>query len=82
VSPDKINKKLDRLSEIAQDRMSRTDLTTLPNHTTYDFLTDEEKEERHLLLLQLPSAGEKMVAAQNRINKRIRSRRRRRALNE
>lgn len=71
-----ILKRLDQLSRWATERMNREDLTTLPNHTTIDFLTDQERAERHRLLLMLPSSGQKIQEAKHRIADRISRRRR------
>jgi len=70
-----INNRLNELSKIADKRKQGTDITYLPDHTaTIYFLTEEEQKERHELILQLPSTGEKVQQAKKRIKERTKLR--------
>lgn len=62
--------RLNELSELALERQKESDLTYLPNHTSINFLTPEETQERYNLLKSLPSKREEMDAAQQRIRER------------
>lgn len=70
ITVDEIKEHLDRLSKIAKERM--IDSTILIGHyCEIDFLTSEEREARHHLILSLPSFCEEREAARLRIKERI-----------
>lgn len=70
MSVQEIEEQLDKLSQIAKERMS--DSTILIGHyCEIDFLTKEEKETRHQLILGLPTFAEEREAARLRIKERI-----------
>lgn len=70
MSVQEIEEHLNRLSEIAKERMA--DSTILIGHyCEIDFLTIEEREARHHLILSLPSFCEEREAARLRIKERI-----------
>ena len=74
MNSESINNRLNELSQIARDRMLTTNLGTLPNHNSFNFLTDAEKEERQRLICMMPSSGEKALQAKERLKKRIEKR--------
>lgn len=74
LTEEQINNRLEELNAAAEERMEGIDLTSLPNHTSFDFLTEEEKAERHSLILQLPSSGQQIKEAGERIAERVKSR--------
>ena len=57
--------------------MKDVDLTTLPNSNSFDFLEPDEREELHQLKISLPSYGERIRDAKNRLKDRIANRRNR-----
>lgn len=70
IAVDEIKEHLDKLSEMAKERMS--DSTILIGHyCEIDFLTEEERETRHQLILSLPSFYEEREAARLRIQERL-----------
>lgn len=69
-----IIKRLNELSELAEKRQKENDLNYLPNHVSFYFLSEEEREDRHNLLLSLPSKGEEIQEAKKRISERIKRR--------
>lgn len=65
-----IKEQLDKLTQIAQERMK--DSTILIGlYCEIDFLTQEELEIRHELMLSLPTFSDEREAAEQRIKERI-----------
>ena len=65
---DQITTRLDWLAFVVgkrMDKVSATMISLLP--TEYDWMTPEEKNVSHKLKLQLPSYGEEMLAARERL---------------
>ena len=69
--------RLDELTRIARTRMASADpwLTTAMGGAEIDFMTPEERAERHQILLGLPTAAEERAAARLAIQARIQARR-------
>ena len=71
---DEIKKQLERLSKIAKERMIGS--TILVGHyCEIDFLTDEERELRHELILSLPTFCEEREIAKDNILRRLKTKR-------
>ena len=68
--------RLDELTAIAQSRRYASDgiFSATLGGCDIDFMSTEEKQERHSLLLQLPTSSEDRVAARKRIQARIAAR--------
>jgi len=70
ISRDEIEERLNSLSEVARERMKGC--TILVGHyCEIDFLTKEELEIRHELILSLPTFSEEREAAKVRIKERL-----------
>lgn len=70
-----IEKEMQELSDKAMERMDDCgDLTYLPNISSMDFLNEEERERMYELRKMLPSRGEEIQAARERIKQRIKNR--------
>jgi len=67
-------KRLNELSELAKSREKDSNPLITVNHSSVDFLTDEERREWYELKKNLPSYGEQAAAARERIRKRIQKR--------
>lgn len=72
---------LERMNEIsaaAKGRMNKCSgwMSSLMGGAEIDFMTQEEKDERHKLMLLLPTMAEERQAARERIKERIAARRR------
>lgn len=77
MSKDDIHSRLNELMAMADARRLSSDVWFLfgsRGGASFDFLTQEEKQERHELILMLPSYGEEATAAKLRIQERIRQR--------
>lgn len=68
-----VHARIEELTAVARDRMRHcsTDIVGPMGGAEIDFLTEDEKRERHSLLLSLPSSSEEMLAANERIRLRI-----------
>jgi len=77
-----IQYRLEILGKNAHERMSACspDLVGAFGGAEIDFMTPEEREERHQLMLELPSFAEERLAAIDRIRQRISERRRGKAI--
>lgn len=72
-SLDAVHKRIDELSELADQRMRQCDsqLSTLMGGASIDFLDRAERQELHELKLQLPTFAELREQASARIRQRI-----------
>lgn len=72
-----IRARLDELTELARERQGRCDgiLAATIGGAEIDFMTPNERQERHELLLQMPTQAEEREAARLRIQARIAERR-------
>lgn len=77
MSEEEINARLDHLSAISRERMLEcsSDLTGAMGGAEVDFMSPDERAERHQLLLSLPSFAELRAAARARVEQRIALRR-------
>lgn len=77
-----IQYRLEILGKNAHERMSACspDLVGAFGGAEIDFMTPEEREERHQLMLELPSFAEERLAAIDRIRQRVSERRRGKAI--
>ncbi len=68
--------RLDEIGAEARSRMVSCDpwLTTAMGGAEIDFMTDDERQERHCLILALPTMAEERQAAMERIQARIAAR--------
>lgn len=73
-----VKSRLNELTARAKSRMQQCspDLSGAMGGAEIDFMTAEEKAERHSLLLSLPSTAEEIASAKGRIRMRIEARRR------
>ena len=73
---EEIRRRLDVLSEIAKSRRLGCDgiFSSTVGGADIDFMTPEEREERHQLTLLLPTSAEDREAAKTRIQQRIKQR--------
>ncbi len=80
MSQSQIKERLDALTSIAASRRLRSDgmFSATMGGADTDFMTPSELEERHKLMLCLPTFAEERQAAQERIRIRIMERRNRR----
>lgn len=72
-----ILKEISDISWKAKQRMESKDLRFLPNHTTIDFLNEEELDRLYELKKMLPSRGDEIKNAKERIKQRIEKRNKR-----
>lgn len=72
-----IHQKLEELTVVARKRMQECDpgIAGVMGGAEFDFMTSEEKELRHQLILSLPSSAQLAREAKLRISERIRQRR-------
>lgn len=70
------NDRLQALTDVARARMAQCspDLVGAYGGAEIDFMTSEERQERHALLLSLPTFAEEAQAAHARIQQRIAAR--------
>lgn len=71
--------RLNELTVLADERSRKCDglFAALLGGASMDFMTKEELAERHELMLALPTMAEEREAARQRIQERIRNRRKR-----
>lgn len=76
--------RLDALGEAAKGRMAACspDFVGVVGGAEIDFMTPDERAERHRLIFALPTMAEERAAARARIAARIAARKARRASNE
>lgn len=74
---EKIMIRLNELTAAAEERSRRADglIAATLGGATIDFMTPDERKERHELMLALPTMAEEREAARERIKERIRNRR-------
>jgi hypothetical protein len=68
---EEIKEQLNLLSEIAKERMITCTILTGYYMSEIDFLTAEEREIRHQLMLLLPTFFEERMLAKERIKERV-----------
>lgn len=73
MSEEEINGRLDHLSDLVRERMREcsSDLIGAMGGAEVDFMSPDERAERHQLMLSLPSFAELRAAARARIAQRI-----------
>ena len=71
-----IHRQLDVLTAAAESRMRQTSnvIVAATGGATIDYMTPDERAERHALMLQLPSYAEEREAARQRLQARRRER--------
>lgn len=79
-----IRARLDELTQLARERQSRCDgvFAATVGGAGIDFMTTEELQERHQLLLQMPTSAEGRDEARLRIQARIAERKAKRDLHQ
>lgn len=80
----RICERLGDLTQLARERQGRCDgiFAATVGGAGIDFMTTEELQERHELMLQMPTAAEERDAARLRIQARIAERKARRGLHQ